>query len=93
MLNAIADIFETLKSHINEANHKEAAIDLVHTLVDVQGVTPKEIRDSNLMEDDDVKDALLDYDDTLEDEDDGLDPWGDEYDDDDNYNDEDDEDY
>ena len=92
MLNAIADIFETLKSHINEANHKEAAIDLVHTLVDVQGVTPKEIRDSNLMEDDDVKDALLDYDDTLEDEDDGLDPWGDEYDDDDNYN-EDDEDY
>ena len=92
MLNAIADIFETLKSHINEANHKEAAIDLVHTLVDVQGVTPKEIRDSNLMEDDDVKDALLDYDDTLEDENDGLDPWGDEYDDDDNYN-EDDEDY
>lgn len=93
MLNAIADIFETLKGHINEGKHKEAAIDLVHTLVDVQGVTPKEIRESNLMEDDDVKDALLDYDETLDEEDDGLDPWGDEYEDEDNYNDDDDEDY
>ena len=89
MLNAVAEIFEALKSHINEGLHKEAAIDLVHTLVDVQGVSPKEIRDSNLMEDDDVKDALLDYDDTVDEEDDGLDPWGDEYDDDE----EEDEDY
>lgn len=91
MLNAVAEIFEALKSHINEGLHKEAAIDLVHTLVDVQGVSPKEIRDSNLMEDDDVKDALLDYDDTVDEEDDGLDPWGDEYDDKDDY--EEDEDY
>lgn len=91
MLNAIADIFETLKGHINEGHHKEAAIDLLHTLVDVQGVSPKEIRESNLMEDDDIKDALLDYDDTVDDEDDGLDPWGDEYEDDDDY--EEDEDY
>ena len=91
MLNAIADIFEALKSHINEGLHKEAAIDLVHTLVDVQGVSPKEIKESNLMEDDDVKEALLDYDDTVNEEDDGLDPWGDEYDDEDDY--EEDEDY
>ena len=91
MLNAVADIFEILKSHINEGLHRDAAIDLVHTLVDVQGVSPKEIRESNLMEDDDVKDALLDYDDTVDEEDDGLDPWGDEYDDDDDY--EEDEDY
>ena len=37
MLDAVANIFEVLKSHINEGNHKEAAIDLVHTLVDTQG--------------------------------------------------------
>jgi len=84
MLNAIADIFETLKGHINESHYKEAAIDLVHTLVDVQGVSPKEIKESNLYEDDDIKDALLDYDETLDDDDDGLDPWGDEYEEDDN---------
>ena len=81
MLNAIAEIFETLKTHINESNHKEAAIDLVHTLVDTQGVSPKEIRESTLMDDEEVREALLDYDDTIAEEDDGLDPWGDEFDD------------
>ena len=81
MLNAIAEIFETLKTHINESNHKEAAIDLVHTLVDTQGVSPKEIRESTLMDDEEVREALIDYDDTIAEEDDGLDPWGDEFDD------------
>lgn len=81
MLNAVAEIFETLKTHINESNHKEAAIDLVHTLVDTQGVSPKEIRESTLMEDEEVREALIDYDDTIAEEDDGLDPWGDEFDD------------
>ena len=80
MLNTVAEIFETLKNHINESNHREAAIDLVHTLVDVQGVSPKEIKESNLMEDEDIKESLIDYDETVEDEDDGLDTWGDEYD-------------
>ena len=81
MLNAIAEIFETLKTHINESNHKEAAIDLVHTLVDTQGVSPKDIRESTLMDDEEVREALIDYDDTIAEEDDGLDPWGDEFDD------------
>jgi hypothetical protein len=80
MLDAVANIFEVLKSHINEGNHKEAAIDLVHTLVDTQGVSPGEIRDSALMEDEEVREALIEYDDTVAEEDDGLDPWGDEYD-------------
>ena len=81
MLNAVAEIFEALKTHINESNHKDAAIDLVHTLVDTQGVSPKEIRESTLMEDEEVREALIDYDDTIAEEDDGLDPWGDEFDD------------
>lgn len=81
MLNSIAEIFEALKSHINEGLYKDAAMDLVHTLVDVQGISPKEIRESTLFEDEDVRDVLLDYDDTVEEEDDGLDPWGDEFDD------------
>ena len=81
MLNAVAEIFEALKTHINESNHKDAAIDLVHTLVDTQGVSPKEIRESTLMDDEEVREALIDYDDTIAEEDDGLDPWGDEFDD------------
>jgi len=81
MLNAVAEIFEKLKTHINESNHKEAAIDLVHTLVDTQGVSPKEIRESTLMDDEEVREALIDYDDTVIEEDDGLDVWGDEFDD------------
>lgn len=78
MLNAVAEIFETLKSHINESNHKEAAIDVLHTLIDVQSVSPKEIKESTLFEDEDIRDALLNYDDSLEEDDDGLDTWGDE---------------
>ncbi|MDC1281786.1 hypothetical protein N8Z09_03935 [Methylophilaceae bacterium] len=90
MLNTIAEVFTTLKDHINDSKHKDAAIDLLHTLIDTQGVTPKEIRESTLFEDDDVRDVLLDYDDSLEEDDDGLDTWGDEEDDDDTDLDEDD---
>tara|TARA_B110000285_G_scaffold228734_1_gene292187 strand:+ start:1013 stop:1285 length:273 start_codon:yes stop_codon:yes gene_type:complete len=86
MLNTVADVFETLKSHINDGLYKDAAIDVLHTLIDVQGVTPKEIRESTLFEDEDIRDALLDYDDSLEEDDDGLDTWGDEEDEADDLN-------
>jgi hypothetical protein len=42
------------------------------------------------MEDEDIKESLIDYDETVEDEDDGLDTWGDEY---DNDNTDEEEDY
>ena len=85
-LISASEVWLAVKDHLND--EKQAAIDVVNALIDNQGHNADEILDSDIGQDKSIKSALSAYV-VEEEEDDGLDTWGDEVDD-GSYDDEDD---
>ena len=74
-------IYLLAKGMINPADHSSLANEVLHYLVDVGGYDLMEIKESVFWDDEEFRQALVDFSDgELEEEDDGLDPWGDEID-------------
>lgn len=90
-LNTAFEVWTTLKEQVKDVN--ESSAEVVTCLIDTLGYSGADIKASEFNSDPDIKDALQAFDlaQEEEEEDDGLDPWGDKYEDEDNYNDEDDD--
>jgi len=88
-LISASEVWLAVKDHLND--EKQAAIDVVNALIDNQGHNADEILDSDIGQDKSIKSALSAYV-VEEEEDDGLDTWGDEVDD-DGYEDDEDDNY
>ena len=88
-LISASEVWLAVKDHLND--EKQAAIDVVNALIDNQGHNADEILDSDIGQDKSIKSALSAYV-VVEEEDDGLDTWGDEVDD-DGYEDDEDDNY
>ena len=80
-LNTAFEVWSSLKEQVKDT--KESAAEVVTCLIDTLGYSGVDIKASEFNSDEDIKDALQEF--VLaheeEAEDDGLDPWGDEYDD------------
>lgn len=77
-LGSAAEVWLAVKDHVSD--EKQAAIDVVNALIDNLGVDVEAIKSSDLGLDQNIKHALSAY--VLdEEEDDGLDAWGDKQDD------------
>ena len=74
-LTSASEVWLAVKDHLND--EKQAAIDVVNGLIDNQGYDADAIAESELGEDKSIKSALSAYV-VEEEEDDGLDTWGDE---------------
>jgi hypothetical protein len=74
-LISASEVWLAVKDHLND--EKQAAIDVVNALIDNQGHNADEILDSDIGQDKSIKSALSAYV-VEEEEDDGLDTWGDE---------------
>ena len=81
------EVWLAVKDHISD--EKQAAIDVVNALIDNLGFDGDAIKASELGQDSNIKHAVSAYVLDEEEEDDGLDTWGDEQDD----SDEEDDDY
>ena len=77
-LISASEVWLAVKDNLND--EKQAAIDVVNALIDNQGHNADEILDSDIGQDKRIKSALSAYV-VEEEEDDGLDTWGDEVDD------------
>jgi hypothetical protein len=88
-LISASEVWLAVKDHLKD--EEQAAIDVVNGLIDNQGHDAEEILDSELGQDKNIKNALSAYV-VEEEEDDGLDTWGDEVDD-GGYNDDEDDNY
>ena len=88
-LISASEVWQAIKDHLKD--EKQAAIDVVNGLIDNQGYDAEAIAESELGEDKNIKSALSAYV-VEEEEDDGLDTWGDEVDD-GSYNDDEDDNY
>ena len=74
-------IYLLAKGIMNPDEHASLANEVLHYLIDVGGYDLLEIKESVFWEDEEFKQALIDFSDgEFEEEDDGLDPWGDEID-------------
>jgi len=79
-LNVAFEVWSTIKDQLKYPG--DAAADVVNCLIDNLGYSNQEIGESDFVTDPDIKRALVDFDLLEEEEDDGLDEWGDEIDED-----------
>ena len=77
-LNTAFEVWSTLKDQLKYPT--DAAGEVVNCLIDNLGYSSADISGSDFVTDPDIKKALVDFDLIEEDEDDGLDEWGDELD-------------
>jgi len=77
-LNSAAEVWAAMKEHVTDT--AQAGNDVVNALIDNLGYDADTIKASELGDDRDIKKALSAYLLNEEDEDDGLDTWGDEID-------------
>ena len=78
-LNTAFEVWSTLKDQLKYPT--EAAGEVVNCLIDNLGYSSEDISESDFVNDPDIKKALVDFDLIEEEDDDGLDEWGDELDD------------
>jgi len=76
-----SEVWLAVKEHISD--EEQAGIDVVNALIDNLGFDGEAIKASELGQDEAIKNAVSEYVLDEEEEDDGLDTWGDEQDDED----------
>ena len=74
-------IYLIAKEHMNPGDYESLAHQTIDYLIDQGGYDLAEIKESPFWQDETFQSVLIEYSDgELEDDDDGLDPWGDEID-------------